>query len=144
MSEAHLTESESSASNTGDGSSASNTGNWSSASSIGIHAIARTGACGILTLLEYDDDSNPIQWHAGIVGQDGIESNTWYEAKDGKLCVVADDDDRVSRHYKNMGQEPPEVPTPSIEDAARALLAKIDTSGPEVDALRSALEGGAA
>lgn len=94
-----------------------------------------------MVMLAYDEDGKPVDWWYGEDGLN-IEAGKWYEATTS-LREVPEDDERVVAHYGRTGEKPKPKPM-AVEEAARALLAKMDSTTPEAEALRSALEGGAA
>ena len=82
------------AASSGDFSKAASSGNFSTAEAIGLNTCAamagnsgkiRVGERGAFAIAYYDDS---MGWNfcVGKVGIDGIEANTWYEVKDGKLA----------------------------------------------------------
>jgi hypothetical protein len=81
-----------SASATGDRGSASATGyKGSAAVSVGLSGAVRGAIQSALVCAERDDEWNLIGWAFGVVGINGIEPMTWYEARGGTLVPCSPD-----------------------------------------------------
>jgi hypothetical protein len=84
----------STAASSGDYSKAASSGDYSTAEQKGISGIAaaiganvrgKAGENGLLILTWWDDSAKRFRACVGDVGIAGIEADTWYEVKDGKL-----------------------------------------------------------
>jgi len=58
-------------------------GKNSAAAAIGYGAKARAGKTGGVALAEYDNKGNLVAMFASLVGQNGIEPDTWYRLENG-------------------------------------------------------------
>ena len=72
----------------GDYSTSEQIGSGGIASAIGIGVRGKAGENGLIVLTWWDAAAKRFHACVGEVGIDGIESDTWYEVKDGKLSKV--------------------------------------------------------
>ena len=88
------------AATTGEGANAATTGNWANAATtgegaiaaaLGVGAKAKANAGGAIVLAHRDDDGALLGVKAAMVGQDGIEPDTWYSLDESGAFVKAED-----------------------------------------------------
>ena len=77
---------------TGYFSNAETVGNGSIAIAVGIRGMAKARS-GAIVLAEYDDQFRLIGVAAAMVGENGVEPDTWYELRDGVISKCDDKDE---------------------------------------------------